>query len=151
MNVYHLCTVLCGLTASDSLAAECAAEEEWDVIDGAICFPSSSAATHEQPRTSGAVCMMEREKEEEGRQSKGERMGFYATVNRDSHLFSRLNVCKFHLQTAEQILQHRKLQFYGLPALEIFSLQITLIPLVNSLVLHRWGFCRAVSQIVRLF
>lgn len=32
--------------------------EEWDVIDGAICFPSSSAATHEQPGTSRAVCVM---------------------------------------------------------------------------------------------
>lgn len=59
-------------SVSDNLRVECVAEKEWDVIDGAICFLSSSAATHEQPGTSGAVCR-DREKkrrgEHRGRQS----------------------------------------------------------------------------------
>lgn len=46
---------------------------------------------------------------------KREQMGFYAGVTHESHLFSKLNICKFHLQTVGQSFQHQRPQFYGLP------------------------------------
>lgn len=80
------------------------------MIDGAICFPSSPVATREQPEPSRALCdVMLRE-----------RAGFYVKVSRDSHLFCRLNICKFHLQCVGQSFRHQRAQFYALPALKIF-------------------------------
>lgn len=61
-------TIPCGSSLRQSWIWVCS-WGEWDVIDGAICFPSSSAATHEQPRTRRAVSAIERETE-------GARMGF---------------------------------------------------------------------------
>lgn len=84
--------------------------EEWDVIDGAICFPSSSAATHEQPGTSRAVCVMGwggAEEEGRGKHKGREKEVFYVGVGHESHLFPRLNICKFHLQSAGQSFQHQ--------------------------------------------
>lgn len=72
-------------------------------------------------------CLCNSENEIEG--SKGrerERMGFYARDSHESHLFSRLNICKFHLQTVGQSFQHQRPQFYGLPTLKIFWWEITL-------------------------
>lgn len=45
---------------------------------------------------------------------------FFMSVSHESHLFSRLNICKFHLQTVGQSFQHQRPQFYGLPTLKIF-------------------------------
>lgn len=69
-------------------------------------------------------------------------MGFYARVSHESHLFSRLNICKFHLQTVGQSFQHQRPQFYSLPTLKIFWWEIALSPSV----LHRWGFYKADLQ-----
>lgn len=84
-----------------------------------------------------------RERESEAAETgEREQMGFYARVSHESHLFSRLNICKFHLQSVGQSFQHQRPQFYGLPTLKIFWWEIAL----SLSVLHRWGFYKADLQ-----
>lgn len=72
LSSLHFYTVQRGLSQSRSWVC---GWEEWNVIDRAICFPSSSAATHEQPWTSRAVFVMERGRRE-GSKRRGERTAF---------------------------------------------------------------------------
>lgn len=95
---------------SDDLPFKHICHKEWDVINGAICIPASSAATHEQPGVSGALRVM----------WWGRRAGFYVRVIRNLGLFCSPNVCKFHLQTLGQSSRRQRVQFSALPALKIF-------------------------------
>lgn len=78
-------------------------------------------------------------------------MGFYARVSNESHLFSRLNICKFHLQTVGQSFQHQRPQFYGLPTLKIFWWEIALPSFrrITFLLCTGGGFYKADLQIVK--
>lgn len=113
--------------------------KEWDVIDGAICFPSSSAATHEQPRTSSAVCVIGRKREERERERMTEWRGSHARVSRESCSFQASDLI-YANSTCRQSFQHHNFMVYLLwkyfdgKSYSVFMSS-------HTPALHRWGFC----------
>lgn len=117
------------------------------MIDGAICFPSSSAATHEQPGPSTTVCV----REEEGEWSKGRRGSrwfFYAMnltcfpdliyVNSTCRLWDRAFNTSDHNFMAYLLWKYLDGKSHS-----VFKLN-------NIPVLHRWGFYKADLHVVKL-
>lgn len=113
-------------------------------------FSIQPAATHEQPGTSRAVCVMERKRAREA-ERECERV-FIPSLAMNLTCFPDLIYVNSTCKLWDKAFNTSYSNFYGSPALKIFfywKSHSFFFFLLNIHALHRWGFCKAVFQIVR--